>query len=1504
MKDNQLNAALAAYLSAVDAGKPPARDQFIAGFPDIAEELREALAALDEIGSLAAGQPELAKPFIGTADARPTLDGSARLGDEVRYFGDYELVEEIARGGMGVVFRARQVSLNRPVALKMILDSALASPDAVRRFRREAEAAASLDHPNIVDIYEVGQHDGHNYFSMQLVAGGSLATELATRVGDEDGAAQLVELVARAVDHGHKRGIIHRDLKPANILLDKGGAPHVCDFGLARAVDDGGDLTHTGAILGTPAYMAPEQAAGRKEVTVATDVWSLGAILYELIAGRPPFTGATPLEVVRRVMDSSPRTLDASRDLSTITMKCLEREPAKRYATAAALADDLHAYRAGLPIDARPIGRMERTLKWARRRPAAAGLIVVSALALLVFLVGSGVFLQREKELHAETAENLNRARALGLAAASYELAQDGRSTAALLLAHEAVQYDPHPRTIQRLRDALNAPPEPRTTLSSRLMALGGFTLHPDGELILAFEESWVHGDNTPRLFTLEGDLVREFRGHTGQVVSARWTRDGAKLLTTALDGTVRLWDLEGDGSTVFRGDFPSQLARIAPNRETLVTTFGSAGLAQLWTAAGERIAILETKGLDTGQNAVCLQYSSDSSLILCATDNRHVQVWDASGEPLVDFRLAPRKRDEEHSPVIARFVSGGRNILTTAPGAGLELWDLNGRKVAVLEGHTGRVLSVDISPDGQLLLTASVDGTARLYDLNGNHVQVFQHEDEVLCASFAPESARIVTGCKDGSSAIWALDGRKLHSWKVGDEEVERARFSQDERFLVTGERFGVDVHLWEQEATQSVFHGDGVCSAKFASNDRDILVACNDASIVRFVSDSLAEQVLAPHMSSRTLDVFYSGGPVTVSAAAAGPVYLLEGRSWQLTRMFGHTDQVLDVDLAQNGELLVTGSRDGTARTWTRDGSARSVLNCGGWVREVSISPDAGSILLLVGSHELVLWSGEGEEVLHLEGSEDRVTLARFSRDGERILATSIDGTARTWRRDGTRDVVLAEHAHAVVDAAAAPAGSHFATACLDGVVRLFDAGGALVRELAGLSHARELEFSADGAWLAFVRAEGTAEVHHVATGASHIVESDRDPVRFVALRPNDELVFWREGGDFARLALPRNGAGEWNLESEEKMLFSPTAAALSSDGRFAGVAGEHVSWRASFDMEGDEDVDKGKGGVHIIQPWFLPGGEVRSVLPQHRFTTIYDEQGEELHKLPVTGLKAMSANGEWVVGYSEDGHARLFSMSGGGSVDLHIGSEDGYISAAAFSPDDESLLLAGWSGELKEFALDGRVVREFPGATTRISRIEFAPSGDRFLANEHNGQCRIWTTDGETIAVLGEGARTKDSDYREHETIGVATWSPDGARILTGSSEGTIAMLDRNGEVLFEIHRHTTNLERVAFSPDGRYFATADHDGRVFLWDSFGKECSLLPSHDGWIHSIEFSADSSLVMTAGRDDLVQVSPVETSVLLDRARARLRRDFNREEVAEYDDLLSDETKQRALRD
>ncbi|MGO9113046.1 MAG: WD40 repeat domain-containing serine/threonine protein kinase [Thermoguttaceae bacterium] len=393
----------------------------------ILDEYRALYPALDfdPLANLFATALQPTPSNLTAATARFTLsDLQAPTGNlpRIRYLGDYELLEEIARGGMGVVYKARQISLNRIVAVKMILAGHLATKADHDRFHAEAQAAALLDHPNILPVFEVGEHEGQHYFSMGYVDGQSLAARLAEGPLPPKQAAELVATVAQAVEYAHRKGVIHRDIKPSNVLIDSKGRPRVTDFGLAKRVGApgtpgrGSDLTTTGQILGTPSYMAPEQAAGQIDtIGPAADVYALGALLYATLTGRPPFQAATSLETMRQVLESAPVALrqlnpGVPRDLETIVLKCLEKPIPRRYATAQALGEDLRRYLEGRPILARPVGRWEHAWRWCRRQPVVAGLIAAVVLTLVAGTLVSVLSLYRALTAEATARHDLARA--------------------------------------------------------------------------------------------------------------------------------------------------------------------------------------------------------------------------------------------------------------------------------------------------------------------------------------------------------------------------------------------------------------------------------------------------------------------------------------------------------------------------------------------------------------------------------------------------------------------------------------------------------------------------------------------------------------------------------------------------------------------------------------------------------------------------------------------------------------------------------------------------------------------------------------------------------------------------------------------------------------------------------------------------------------------------------------------------------------------------------------
>jgi tRNA A-37 threonylcarbamoyl transferase component Bud32 len=479
-----------------------------------------------DLGGVKTGPPEGEVPRGGGDVARGPSPGRAPAA-ALAGAGPpgYELLEEIGRGGMGVVYKARQVKANRLVALKMLLSSRHASLEERVRFQIEAEAVARLQHPHIVQLHEVGEADGQPFLALELCSGGSLDQKFKAATPTAQEAAALVEALARAVHYAHGRGVLHRDLKPANVLLTADGTPKISDFGLAKRLDAEGDLSRPGQVVGTPSFMAPEQAEGRaREVGPATDVYALGALLYHALAGRPPFQGPwhEVLEQVRTQEPGPPSRFRPGlpRDLETVCLKCLHKEPGQRYATAADLADDLRRYRDGWPVRARPVGRLERGRKWAERNPAVAALLATVVLVLAAGAAASTLFAldardqaQRARQNERQAWQNERQAKENEQRALRSEYASDMRLAQQRLLLGDVFVL---PRLLDRHRPG--APEaEDRRGLDWRYLAR--------------------FGQPGPQ----------SFRSHPSVVYWLAYSPDGQFLATagreTDRDGSVKVWD-------------------------------------------------------------------------------------------------------------------------------------------------------------------------------------------------------------------------------------------------------------------------------------------------------------------------------------------------------------------------------------------------------------------------------------------------------------------------------------------------------------------------------------------------------------------------------------------------------------------------------------------------------------------------------------------------------------------------------------------------------------------------------------------------------------------------------------------------------------------------------------------------------------------------------------------------------------------------------------------------
>jgi WD40 repeat protein/tRNA A-37 threonylcarbamoyl transferase component Bud32 len=1036
-KGAQVNEIIAAYLKAVDAGQDPSRQDLLARYPDLAADLQAFFADHDELDQLA-GQ---IKPAPAATPLPSALSGkltAARLGDptlapgetlaapgtRVRYFGDYELLEEIARGGMGVVFKARQVSLGRIVALKMILAGQLASEADVRRFKTEAEAAANLDHPHIVPLYDVGEYEGQHYFSMKLIEGGNLGDLQANLSGGRqppEQAARLVATVARAVHHAHQRGMLHRDLKPANILIDAQGQPHVTDFGLVKRVRSepgvSAPVTHSGAIVGTPSYMAPEQAAGNKTLTTSVDIYSLGAILYELLTGRPPFRAETPLDTLMQVLEKEPprpRQVNpqVNRDLETICLKCLDKDPQRRYGTAEALAEDLERWLGGEPIQARPTSRWERTIKWAQRRPAVSALVGVSGTSAVCLLVLGG-FLWHNAEVRAEAVQDLEQARKEQKAAKQEAAVQEKRA------ADKRAEVD-----------RLGAIAQQERTRAQQAQDTARHTLY-DADMLMA-HAAWQN-DSVPGLFGLlerhrpgpgkESDL-RGFEwnylwrlGHqekyTLQPYPAKApipnkvrasgpgpapallavSPDGKTLATASESEPLKIWDLatgkERRPLAAPTGDAVAALTFAPDGKRLWVVTVKSRGkqpgffgqpedLKSIWSGKLkptlkplQDVLVSETIPLDGSPAAAT---PLDPARLKTPVS---VFAVGPTGPALLIHAMIPMPGQRLVSPMALAASPDGKvlaiaGLVTYAPGpmnpelkqvGAVMLWDVAGnQEKGLLLGHSGPVIAVAFSSDGKTLASASFDKSIKLWDVAAarERTTLRGHTAPVFSFAFSDDGKRLASGAVDGIVKIWDPAASHLElSCKGHVLPVISLAWTPDSKTLLSGSMDG-QVKVWDLAAVQgppSVQGFSSVVSALAFTPD-SAAVAGVDQRGTLLVSDVATG---APRLRHKLKVQFGLGSCAALSpdaklVATGGPmpevdVFDVAGGQ-KLRSLPGHAGVVYALAFAPLGQILAVGTgqsqKSGDIRLWNPH-TGKELATLGGY-----------------GSHVLTLaWSADGKRL-----------------------------------------------------------------------------------------------------------------------------------------------------------------------------------------------------------------------------------------------------------------------------------------------------------------------------------------------------------------------------------------------------------------------------------------------------------------------------------------------------------------------------------------------------------
>jgi WD40 repeat protein len=1086
-------------------GQSLSAEDLCADQPDLLDELKRRLrdvAAMKDFLQLTqeshSGESSSEQPTLAQI-AGPSLSAPAA---EMPGLPGYEILSELGRGGMGVVFKARQLALGREVALKMVLHGALAGPEAMLRFLREAELIARLRHPNIVQVYDFGTRDDKTFFSMELLEGGSLSQRHPGEPQAPAPAAGTVELLARAMQAAHEQGIVHRDLKPGNVLLDAQGIPKVTDFGLARQSES--HLTATGAVLGTPSYMAPEQAAGLADVGPAVDIWGLGAILYEQLTGRPPFRGASAWETIQMVLGTDP--VPPSRlnplvphDLEVICLACLQKSPQRRYPTARDLADDLRHFLANEPIKARPIGAAERLRRWVRRNPVVAGLLAAVAASVLAGLAGVLHFAfgaerarviaeqargdERDARIHAQrSASELRRGLVRQHLVLGTQRLEAADRDQALWEFAQAWNLDESEDTAHRLRlgFTLQGGPQLAGICFHRRPVLDAI-FHPDGKTILTrTDERKVYQWNP---FTSEQTVAPLV--HPAAVTAAFFTPDGERIVTGSADGNVRLWEARTGKLLRTLAQPGPVLALALRGKDRLLAVATQTGKVAFWSLRDGRPG---GESLDLPAAVYHVAFSSDGTKLVTADASHAARVWEvATGKCLTSPLPHQDLRSQDEVAIHYRcwpvLSPDGSALATAFPNeesrADLSVHDLNtGKERFARHKYKASLRQFRFHPGGDFVAFAG--DTGNLYDSRSGRdlPGVFDHPRESPHSCFSPDSKILATcstgglihvfdfatrkeraqpmRCGDGvHSVVFSPDGGMLLAASHdGTARVIRVAASDNTRPLSLAEsrherfvsRSGSHVVQYSPDGKRCVYSGpDGVYLCDPDATDKVRVDHLGKVKLVRFQPDGRCVLLQDDQFTLRLFDARTGTRMATPLRLNRGLIALAFSADGQclLTVESANAEKrigpVVTVWEMATGKPLL-----GPLHHWETGPQAFGDKAWAGQISRAALSPDGRRLVLASNATSAlgVLDVPTGQPRARVRGFRGVLYGMRFSRDGESFLTHSSDGVARLWRtEDCTPAGPPLQHPAFCRKASLAPDGDRVVTAASDSVIRLWD-------------------------------------------------------------------------------------------------------------------------------------------------------------------------------------------------------------------------------------------------------------------------------------------------------------------------------------------------------------------------------------------------------------------------------------------------------------------------------
>jgi eukaryotic-like serine/threonine-protein kinase len=1387
------------------AGEPVRIESYLEPYPELE-------------GLLAAPDPETVLPssamYLKDTLPRPGFPPGANPPPQVP---GYEILGELGRGGMGVVYKARQLGLNRLVALKMILAGGFAGPEEKRRFRAEAEALAGLRHPNIVQIHQIGEYNGTPCFSLEYCEGGSLADRLKGTPLPPAEAARVVQTLSRAMQAAHDLGIVHRDLKPANILLtgdqSDGGALaalKITDFGLAKKLGEAGQ-TASGQLIGTPSYMAPEQAEGNaKDVGPAADIYALGAILYELLTGRPPFKAATGVETVFQVLREEPAAPSRVNarvppDLETICLKCLEKEEGKRYGRAGDLAADLGRFLGGEPITARPAGRIERTAKWVKRRPLPAALIGLSIVFVVSLIVGSvwlwQTVLQLDSALGKADRER-DKAEESNAIMRRFLEAGDLRLLHQLWKGGDVKEMQPW---LERYQERAGKPPDELGYFYRYVHRLahdaddrvwrgpeGQATLvayHPEGRLTATAVK-----DGAISLRDREAKTRLELTGHPGGVHWLGFLADGRRLASIGNDKTIRFWDCstgKKDLDLSMAGKPVTFLTISADGR--LVAAMLRDGKAQVWETAHTDRVLFTLEG-NRPDRISCLAFSPDGET-LAGGVARGVWFW--------DVKTRQRRGDwvmQQAEVVSLAYSPRGWFLAAGLQSGGVTVWPVGkinlsflGETSRDLSGHRGPVRALAFSSDDLALASGSNDATVRLWDVrSGQIMNVLRGSLEPIRAvAFSPDSLEVAAASDEGPARRW--DRLTNPDWL----------------------------------STAAPLRPQGPLA--FTPDGKTIVVPCMD------------HRVALLDASSRRIQTWLQG---------------CQG-------------EVLAVAVSGDGALLAAASLDLTVRTWSLpEGRLTATYRVEDFPRCVALSPDGRLVAVGLGDGRVRWWETVGgKERPALTGHTAAVLSIAFSPDGKILASGGADPTVRFWDAASGMPlpIQLADHAN-TRHIAFTPDGKALATLRGEGPeLRLWDPQTGKQVSQIRLDPTHSFHISREGA-VVLANATGFT-VFDLNTGQRLAWNGHGFgfPASNVAISPDGEVVAAVGDDHVLRLC-------NWKtLQLQRPPGQAPVpicALAFAADGRtlytgmlphmkclqvrdisFVGqISPRAIYYRGSMSESGNDAVTQSG----VIQQWDADTGEEKPrALP--------DQPSMGAHCL------ARSPDGRTLLAGTPAGAVFRWDLSTGKALPrvfmtpqaearwnlfetalkVKPGSPDqpgAGVAALTVSPDGKYFACASDDGALQIRDLaTGKLETTLSHNLSQLAAVAYSPDGATLASN-----------DGSDV-VLWDAATSRERRRltAHRQAVSCLAYSPDGKWLASGGLDRRVILWNLGNGRRHELIGHTDVVTSLAFAPDGQLLASAGWDGAVRLWHvATLMEVANLQGQRGRINAVAFSPDGNIL------------------------------------------------------